>query len=335
MADVCLVIGTSHSPYLYTSPEEWEAARAARADSGALRADVPVDSAEENRAKSERCMASFMTLRDKLAEARPDVLLIFGDDQGEQFGFSNFPALGLFVGPEFEGYKVSARIGLPVGGKPRPQRPRSAETWTAVQGHPALARHLMEGLVERRFDLAFSMEMPDPDEGMGHAFMRPLFYVRPEYDIPTVPFFINCYYPPQPTGARCYDLGRSVRALIDAWDADLRVAVIGSGGLWHTPGAPQAFLNDAFDQAVIEAVRTGDAQAMGAAFDAASNGVASGGRASSKATGMRGGLGSGSGEVRNWIAAAAVADGSPGTLVDYVPVYASPCGMAFAYWDRP
>ncbi len=49
---------------------------------------------------------------------------------------------------------------------------------------------------------------------------------------------------------------------------------------------------------------------------------------------MLAGLGSGTGETRNWIAAAAVADGKPGTVVDYVPVYASPCGMAFAYWDN-
>ncbi len=45
-----------------------------------------------------------------------------------------------------------------------------------------------------------------------------------------------------------------------------------------------------------------------------------------------GGIGSGAGETRNWIMAAAVAD-RPGVLVDYVPVYASPCGMGFAYWE--
>jgi hypothetical protein len=48
---------------------------------------------------------------------------------------------------------------------------------------------------------------------------------------------------------------------------------------------------------------------------------------------MSGGVGNGTGETRNWIVAAAVADGRPATWVEYVPVYASPCGMAFAYWD--
>ncbi|MGH7418634.1 MAG: hypothetical protein ACREKB_12755, partial [Candidatus Rokuibacteriota bacterium] len=39
-------------------------------------------------------------------------------------------------------------------------------------------------------------------------------------------------------------------------------------------------------------------------------------------------------ETCNWIAAAAVAEGRPATLVDYVPIYASPIGAGFAYW-RP
>ena len=39
-------------------------------------------------------------------------------------------------------------------------------------------------------------------------------------------------------------------------------------------------------------------------------------------------------EVSNWITAAAVTDGMPGTVVDYVPIYASPIGVAFAYWEN-
>ena len=50
-------------------------------------------------------------------------------------------------------------------------------------------------------------------------------------------------------------------------------------------------------------------------------------------TGMYTGIGSGTGETRNWVAAAGAAAGKPGVVVDYVPVYASPCGMGFAYWE--
>lgn len=75
-----------------------------------------------------------------------------------------------------------------------------------------------------------------------------------------MPFFINCYYPPQPTGRRCYELGRAVRQPIEQAPLELRVAVLGSGGLWHTPLWPDAYLDEAFDQAVLDAVRAGDAR---------------------------------------------------------------------------
>ena len=48
---------------------------------------------------------------------------------------------------------------------------------------------------------------------------------------------------------------------------------------------------------------------------------------------MYNGIGSGTGETRNWVVASAVVDGVPGTVVDYVPVYSSPCAMGFAYWE--
>jgi len=39
-------------------------------------------------------------------------------------------------------------------------------------------------------------------------------------------------------------------------------------------------------------------------------------------------------EICNWIATGGVVDGSSATVVDYIPVYASPVGAAFAYWEK-
>lgn len=339
MAEVAVVLCSSHSPFLFTDPEQWADATARRRARGSIRADVPVDDSATDRAKFARCMDAFGVLRQKLEAARPDVLLVFGDDQGEQFTFENFPAFAVFIGEEFAGYKTSRHAGLPVRGVERAERPKTAEHWTTVRGHPELARALMTGLVERGFDPAFSTGLADPEEGMGHAFMRPSYYLRPAYDLPTVPFAINCYYGPQPTGRRCYELGRAVRQVIDALPGALRVAVLGSGGLWHTPNVRGAYLDEAFDRGTLDALRVGDARAMAEHFDSRPPWPdptdAEGLRVASGGTGMLGGLARGTGETRNWIAAAAVADGAAGTVVDYVPVYASPCGMAFAYWERP
>ena len=38
---------------------------------------------------------------------------------------------------------------------------------------------------------------------------------------------------------------------IFAYPADLRVLVIGSGGLWHTPGAPGSYLDEDFDRQLL------------------------------------------------------------------------------------
>jgi hypothetical protein len=336
MAKVVLVAACSHSPYLFDSPDTWSASRERRK----LRDDVPLDSAAENEAKHARCMQAFATLREKLAAAKPDVLLVFGDDQYEQFRFTNFPAFALCLAEEFDG------TAPPVfsGGLMRQGWPEeSPDHRVSARGHPALGKYLTVGLMNHGFDLAFCVDLPNKDHGLGHAFTHPSYHIDPEYAVPILPFFINCYYPPQPTGRRCYELGRAVRELIDQASFDLRVAVMGSGGLWHTPLWPEAYLDETFDHSILDPVRAGDAERMAKVLDETPwehpvtapphlppiladmvLGV----------TGMTGGLASGSGEARNWIAAAAVAAGSPGTVVDYVPVYASPCGMGFAYWDR-
>ncbi len=49
---------------------------------------------------------------------------------------------------------------------------------------------------------------------------------------------------------------------------------------------------------------------------------------------MYNGIGSGTGETRNWVAAVATFDGMTGTMIDYIPIYSSPIGTGFAYWDR-
>jgi hypothetical protein len=153
-----------------------------------------------------------------------------------------------------------------------------------------------------------------------------------------VPVFLNCYYAPQPTAMRCYQLGAAVREIIAEHPGQLRVAVVGSGGLWHTPRATDAYLDEDFDQALLRSMRTGDALAMAQHFDGYK--VPAGDRSQELlargpgATGMPGpgGPHGGTRETCTWIAAAAVAEHRPAVVVDYVPVYASPLGAGFAYW---
>jgi hypothetical protein len=314
MAVLAGVLAMSHSPFCYMPPERWNEVRASRA----LRADVPLDDLETNRAKARRVAAAFATLRAQLAAAAPEVIVVFGDDQLECFDFGNFPAFAVFAGAEFHG-------ALAGGGTAR------------LPGHPALATALLTGLMRRGFDPAFSLDVPRPERGIGHAFLRPAESLT-DLTTPLVPVFLNCYYAPQPTGRRCYQLGVAVREIVAEYPGELRVAVVGSGGLWHTPRARDAYLDEAFDRAIVTAMLAGDARGMARCFDdyvvpPGDASQVSGGRGPG-ATGLPGAGGpqGGTRETCNWIAAAAVVEGRSATLVDYVPIYASPIGAGFAYW---
>jgi hypothetical protein len=328
MAQLVGVFQAAHTPFCYRRPEDWNQVRGARA----LRADVPVDDLESNRRKYARVQDGFAVLRRKLAEARPDVIVIFGDDQLECFDFNNFPAFSIYVGEAFEG--TLATHELPIRGLSSAQPQKRSR----LKGHPALGIALLTGLMKRGIDPAFCMDMPKPEEGIGHAIMRPAQSLT-DLRTPIVPILINCYYAPQPTAARCYQVGKAVREIVEEFPGNLRVALIGSGGLWHTPRKNGAWLNEAFDEALLAHMARGDIKAMAACFDEyqvpegdVSQDIVTRGR---EVTGMPGfgGPQGGTRETCNWIAAAGAVEGTTATIVDRVPIYASPIDAAFAYFN--
>ncbi len=332
MAKLVGVFNTAHSPYCYMPPERWNEVRARRR----LREDVPFEDDETHRQKWQRIQAGFSTLRQKLATAAPDVLLIFGDDQLESFDFRNFPTFAVYVGETFTG-TLPANEAMYSNVRNDGTEGGQAKS-TTLKGHPELGVALLTGLMQRGFDPAFCQDLPNPDHGLGHAFLRPAGSLT-DLELPILPVMVNCYYAPQPTGMRCYSFGKAVREVIDAYPGDLRVAVLGSGGLWHTPGAADAYLDEDFDRVMLRSLEAGDARGMAEHFDAYQ--IPEGDRSQyvgergPGVTGMPGfgGPQGGTRETCNWIAAAGVADGSRSTVVDYVPVYASPLGAGFTYCD--
>jgi len=328
MARIVGVFQTSHTPFCYRRPEAWNDARKGRP----LRADVPFDDLDANRLKYARIQASFAVLKRKLAEARPDVIVIFGDDQMECFDFSNFPAFSVYVGEEFEGNVVGE--DAPIGS----ERPAAPLQRARLKGHPQLGVALLTGLMKHGFDPAFCMDMPKPEEGIGHAILRPVQSLT-DLRTPIVPVLINCYYAPQPTAGRCYRLGQAVRAIIEDFPDGLRIALVGSGGLWHTPQKPGAWLDEAFDETLLGYMAKGDIMAMAAHFDGyripagdTSQDISVRGRVVTGMPAISGPQG-GTRETCNWIAAAGAVEGTTATIVDRVPIYASPVDTAFAYFN--
>ena len=73
----------------------------------------------------DRVDRSFQVLAQKLADYRPDLLIIIGGDQSEMFDDSNVPNLMIYLGEEAWGYNVHRFI--------HPSRARA----TGIVGEPA------------------------------------------------------------------------------------------------------------------------------------------------------------------------------------------------------
>jgi hypothetical protein len=181
--------------------------------------------------------------------------------------------------------------------------------------HPAspdYARRLIEQLVDADVDVAVCSQVAAPEKaGFGHAFgfiVARLFRGR---QTPIAPVPLNTYYPPNvPSAARCYDIGRKLRAAIEASPDDLRVAIVASGGLSH-------FATDAdLDEGVMKALASGDSAAL--------RGL------------PRPALRSGSSEILNWVLTAGALEGMRYAWGEYIPVYRTPpgtgIGLGFACW---
>ena len=75
--------------------------------------------------------------------------------------------------------------------------------------------------------------------------------------MPAVPLFINTFYPPnQPSVRRCFALGNALVDAIASWDEDVRVAVIGSGGMSHF------VVDEELDRGFLDAMKRKDADAL-------------------------------------------------------------------------
>ncbi len=254
-----------------------------------------------------RCERGIDALRAHIAAARPDVLVIVGDDQLELFDATNQPAIAVFHGTVANMAHLDLIPPGPMGDELRHNY--AMEGGATLPVHQPLAVALCTGLVERGFDLATSAAEP-PGKGFGHAFG---FISRrlASDDLPIVPVLLNTYYPPnQPSPRRCVQLGEALREAVEAFDADLRVMFVASGGLSHF------VVDEDLDGRVLTAIRNDDVEAMSALPVQQ--------------------LQAGSSEIRNWLTLAGAMRGRPVVHETYVPCVRTEAGTgigaAFLAW---
>lgn len=249
-------------------------------------------------------------LKTEIASAGLDALIIVGDDQYELFHDQHMPSIAIYYG---ETIRNASRPAVPPAEWHRRAQLRRLEEHEDAHYpcHRALALHLIEGLVEREFDVsAIAGLVADQFEGHAYAFVHRRYLNGA--DLPIVPIFLNTYNPPnQPHPKRCLRLGAALKALIAAFPEDLRVGLLASGGLSHF------VVEEDLDRPVIEALRKKDASFL-ANLDPRR-------------------LKAGSSEIRNWLVVAGAAMDLELSWLSYTPAYRTPAltgtGLCFARWS--
>lgn len=251
------------------------------------------------------CMAAVGKLRDALQRAKPDVVVIFGDDQLENFTADAMPPFAMFAGDATFGYPF--KLLKDYWGESPGER-------VEVKGDRALADVLLRKAAERGFELTYSRELPNKEWGLPHSVTRLAHLL--EIKVPIVPVFVNALYEPAATPARCYQLGVAFREILEAeTPKDRRIVVIGSGGLSHTPRGDRAgYINVKYDERLMGLLRAGKGKSL----------------ADQTIEDLYGGANH---ELREWLPALACAGDRAPTFLEYVVSWRMVAGYGFAAWE--
>jgi protocatechuate 4,5-dioxygenase, beta chain len=170
-----------------------------------------------------------------VAEQKPDVVILVYNDHASAFDSNLIPTFALGTGEEFQ----SADEGW--GPRPVP----------TVKGHPQLASHIAQSVVQDEFDLTIFNTL-EVDHGL--TVPLSLMFGQPEtWPCKVIPLAVNVVLYPPPSGKRCYALGKALRRAVNSFDEDLNVQIWGTGGMSHQLQGPRAgLINSEFDMNFLD-----------------------------------------------------------------------------------
>jgi len=170
-----------------------------------------------------------------IKENTPDVVFLVYNDHANAFDMNIIPTFAIGCGEVF---------------KPADEGwgPRKVPD---VIGHPQLASHLTQSIIQDDFDLTVVNKMT-----VDHGLTVPLslMFGQPDaWPCKVIPLAVNVVLYPVPSGQRCYQLGKAIRKAVESFDEDLNVQIWGTGGMSHQLQGPRAgLINKTFDQDFLD-----------------------------------------------------------------------------------
>ncbi len=173
---------------------------------------------------------AFHPVHDWLAREKPDVAVVIYNDHGLNNFLDKMPTFA--IGAAHEYHNADEGWGIPV------QKP--------FKGDAKLSWHIIENLVADEFDITMCQEVL-----VDHAFTLPMALMYPggqDWPVRTVPVMMNSVQHPLPNPRRCYKLGQAIGKAIESYPEDIKVVLLGTGGLSHQlDGERAGFINKPFD----------------------------------------------------------------------------------------
>ena len=225
-------------------------------------------------------VAGLRRVRRAIDDFEPDAIVVWGDDQYENFREDALPAFAVLAYESVRTTWASVKYGPNVWGAPK-------EGEIFIAGHRPLAKAMTGGLIEEGFDVTYAYE-PLHEPGLSHAFLNTVLYLdwdRKGFPYPIVPVAVNCYGrrvisqqgllprfergeashetdgglghldPPSPSPRRCFDLGRATARVLRSRPE--RIVVCASASWSHaflTPKHHYLFPDTAADRRLFEAL---------------------------------------------------------------------------------
>jgi len=174
-----------------------------------------------------------------MKDNKPDVIFLVYNDHATAFSLDFIPTFAIGTGAQYQ--------PADEGWGPRPV--------PVVKGHPELASHIAQSVIQQDFDLTIVNKM-DVDHGL--TVPLSLMCGQPpadkfEWPCPVIPFAVNVVQYPVPSGQRCFNLGKAIRKAIETYDEDINVHIWGTGGMSHQLQGPRAgLINKEFDSAFLD-----------------------------------------------------------------------------------
>jgi protocatechuate 4,5-dioxygenase beta chain len=169
----------------------------------------------------------------------PDVVFLVYNDHATAFSLELIPTFAIGTAAEYE----IADEGW--GPRPVPK----------VIGHPELASHIAQSVIQDDFDLTIVNKMV-----VDHGLTVPLSLMFGQRDpkqgawpCAVIPFAVNVVQYPVPSGRRCYQLGQAIRKAVESYDEPLNVQIWGTGGMSHQLQGPRAgLINKPWDNKFLD-----------------------------------------------------------------------------------